>query len=68
MDIKTYRVKSYNSKKTTVVCVDGIPVVAVRGKKELSKVISYLSGYDIDISEGSVKRELDKCLGKVKDK
>ena len=66
MNIQTYRVKQYNSKPTTIICVDGEPIVSVRGKKEISKIVSYLSGYDVVISDGFVKRALDKCLEKKK--
>lgn len=62
MNIQTYRVKQYNSKNTTVICVDGIPIVSARGKKQISLIISYLSGYDVKINDGYIKRTLDKYL------
>lgn len=64
--ITTKRVKQYNSTRKTVVMVDGEPVCIVSGcGKTVSNVIAYLSGYDVPIKDGTLKRELDKYRGKV---
>lgn len=60
MKITQTRVKQYNSTYKTVVTVDGIPVCITRSNKRASDIISYLSGYDVEINDGKLKKQLDK--------
>lgn len=60
MDIKTYRVKQYNLKPVTVVMVDGVPICTVRGKRSLSNILAYLQGYDVEISDGKIRKRLEE--------
>ena len=64
MNITTYRIKQYNSTYKTVVCVDGVPVCLTRSNSRASNIISYLSGYDVEINDGAIKKKLDKLLYK----
>lgn len=64
MNIQTYRVKQYNSKPTNVICIDGKPIVSVRGKEMTGKILAYLSGYDVELIDKAVKRILDKVKEK----
>lgn len=66
MKIETYRVKQYNSTYKTVVMVDGIPVCIVRGQNTLSKIISFLSGYNVKINDGKIEKILKKTIERGK--
>ena len=60
MNIMQTRVKQYNSTYKTVISVDGIPVCITRSNKRASDIVSYLSGYDVEINDGKLKKQLDK--------
>lgn len=60
MDIKVIKVKQYNSTYKNILMVDGIPICIVAGDKKTSECIQYLSGYNIDINDGKIKKILDK--------
>lgn len=60
MNIKTYKIKQYNSTYKHILVVDGEPVCAAQGGKQISKCIQYLSGYNVNISDGRIKKILDK--------
>lgn len=60
MNITQTRVKQYNSTYKTVISVDGIPVCITRSNKRASDIMSYLSGYEVEISDGKLKKNLDK--------
>ena len=64
MEIKTYKVKQYNSTTKTVVVVDNTPICICGSGKTLSNVLSYLQGYSKDITDGKIKKLLDKELNK----
>ena len=64
MKITQTRVKQYNSTYKTVISVDGIPVCIKRSNKRASDIVSYLSGYEAEINDGKLKKQLDK----IKDK
>ena len=63
MKITQTRVKQYNSTKT-VIAVDGVPVCITRSNKRASDIVSYLSGYDVEINDGKLKKQLDKIREK----
>lgn len=60
MEITQTRVKQYNSTYKTVVSVDGTPVCITRSNKRASDIVSYLSGYEIEINDEKLKKQLDK--------
>lgn len=60
MKITQTRVKQYNSTYKTVVSVDGVPVCITRSNKRASDIMSYLSGYEVEINDGKLKKQLDK--------
>lgn len=60
MKITQTRVKQYNSTYKTVISVDGVPVCVTRSNKRASSIISYLSGYDVEINDGKLKKQLNK--------
>lgn len=60
MKITQTRVKQCNSTYKTVISVDGIPVCITRSNKIASDIVSYLSGYDVEINDGKLKKQLDK--------
>jgi len=69
MIITTHRVKQYNSTCKTVVCVDNKPICIVSGNgKTLSNIISYIQGYDVRISDGRIKKIIDKYKAESEDK
>ena len=57
------RVKQYNSTYKTVVCADGVPVCITASSKRASDIAAYLEGYDVEIADGKIKRQLDKMRG-----
>lgn len=59
MEIKTYKVKQYNSTTKTVITVDGIPICICGNGKTLSNIMSYLQGYSNDIKDGKIRKILD---------
>lgn len=62
MNITTYRIKQYNSTFKTVISVNDKPICIVAGVgKTVSNIIAYLNGYDIDITDGRIKKILDVC-------
>lgn len=60
MNITQTRVKQYNSTYKTVISVDGVPVCITRSNKRASDIMSYLSGYEVKINDGKLKKQLDK--------
>lgn len=69
MNITTYRIKQYNSTYKTVICIDDKPVCIVKGVgKTVSNIIAYLNGYDDTISDGRIKKLLDKYRAEGSDK
>ncbi|WP_288681576.1 hypothetical protein [uncultured Eubacterium sp.] len=64
MEIKQTRVKQYNSTYKTVISVDGKPVCITQSNKRASEIVSYLSGYDVKISDGKLKKQLNKIMEK----
>ena len=60
MKITQTRVKQYNSTYKTVISVDEIPVCITRSNKRVSDIVSYLSGYEVEINDGKLKKQLDK--------
>ena len=60
MNITQTRVKQYNSTYKTVISVDGVPVCITRSNKRASDIMSYISGYEVEINDGKLKKQLDK--------
>lgn len=50
------------SKKINVICVDGVPICTVRGKKSTSEVIAKLSGCENSISDGRINKVVEELL------
>lgn len=65
MNIKTYKIKQYNSTYKHILVIDGEPVCAAQSGKQMSKCIQYLSGYNVNIGDGRIKKILDKHRGTV---
>ena len=64
MEIKVSRIKQYNSTHKNVIMVDGEPICIVAGQKTTSNCVAYLQGYDVEINDGAIKKQLDKVRGK----
>lgn len=60
MKVTTYRVPQLMSKRITVICVDGIPICTVRGKKSCSDIIAKLQGYEITIIDGRIDKLIEQ--------
>lgn len=56
MNIEVFKVPQFSGKKLNVICVDGIPICTVRGKKNTSNIIAKLSGYDIEVNDGRIDK------------
>lgn len=63
MVITRTKVKQYNSTRKIVVCVDGVPVCITTSSKRAADIAAYLEGYDVEIADGKIKRQLDKVRG-----
>lgn len=63
MIITQTKVKQYNSTRKIVVCVDGVPVCITTSSKRAADITAYLEGYDVEIADGKIKRQLDKVRG-----
>lgn len=59
-ELKVYKVPQFMSKSVNVICVDGIPVCTARGKKTTSDIITRLSGYDVAITDGRIRKIADQ--------
>ena len=44
-------------------CVDGVPVCITTSSKRAADIAAYLEGYDVEIADGKIKRQLDKVRG-----
>lgn len=60
MKVTTYRVPQLMSKMITVVCVDGIPICTVRGKKACADIVAKLQGYDVKVIDGRIDRLIEQ--------
>ncbi len=60
MKINVVKVKQYNSTYKHIVMIDGVPVCITEGGKRTSECIQYLNRYNADISDGKIKKILDK--------
>lgn len=60
MKVTTYRVPQLMSKMITVVCVDGIPICTVRGKKSCADIVAKLQGYDVKVIDGRIDRLIEQ--------
>ena len=60
MDIKTVKVKQYNSTWKHILMIDNNPVCIFNSENRIAEALQYLNGYDSDINDGYVKKELDK--------
>lgn len=58
MEIKVEKVKQYNSTYKHVVMVNGKPVCITDSSKRASLIVAYLTGYAVDINDGSVEKVL----------
>ena len=45
-------------------CVDGVPVCITTSSKRAADVAAYLEGYDVEIADEKIKRQLDKVKSK----
>lgn len=68
MQIKLYSVRHFFSKSRKVICVNGIPIAICRGKRTAMDIVAYLEGYQVDIKDGKLKKDLDKAINLFKSK
>ena len=60
MQVTTHRVKQYNSTYKSVVCVDSKPFCITQSKRRAELIKAYLSGYEVEIKDESIKKMCDK--------
>lgn len=53
------------SKMITVVCVDGIPICTVRGKKSCADIVAKLQGYDVKVIDGRIDKLIEQMRKEV---
>lgn len=62
INITVFRIPLLMAKRITVICVNGIPICAARGKRGTSEIITKLSRYDCEIKDGRINRLIEKIL------
>lgn len=62
MKIEIFRVRQYSSKKVSVICVDGKPFCTARGNNTITKIIGRLNGYNTDLTDKALERDIDNYL------
>ena len=62
LQIKVYKVPQFMSKNINVITVNNIPICTVRGKKNLSKIMSKLNGYDVTIEDGRINKIVNTLI------
>lgn len=65
-EIKVYSIPLLMAKRIKVICVNGVPFCAVRGKKATSDIIAKLSGYDVTICDGRIEKLAEKLTEQLK--
>ena len=53
-------IASLSSNLPTLIAVDGVPTCITRSNKRASDIVSYLSGYEVEINDRKLKKQLDK--------
>lgn len=60
MKVTTEKVKQYNSTYKVLLFLDGKCICILSSSARASECIQYLYGYDADITDGKIKKILDK--------
>ena len=60
MNIKVLRAKQYNSTYKYILLINGEAVVIAKSETTVNKCIAYLSDNSVELSDGKVKKQLDK--------
>lgn len=62
MNIEFVAIKEYNGEHKQVLMVNDKPVCITKGIKRASMLSAYLQGYNVSISDGQIKKTLDKVI------
>lgn len=60
MDIKTIKVKQYNSTYKYILMIDGEPACIADGSARINECMQYVYGCNADINDGKIRKILDK--------
>lgn len=60
MDVKTMKIKQYNSTWKHLLIIDGEPVCIFESANRIAEALQYINGYDSAINDGHIKKILDK--------
>lgn len=66
MKVRVVRVKQYNSTYKHILMVNDEPICVTESANRASDLIAYLGGADVKVSDGKIRRELDKAREKMK--
>lgn len=66
MKVKVVKVKQYNSTYKHILVVDDKPICVTESANRASDLIAYLGGADVKVSDGKIRRELDKVKERMK--
>lgn len=66
MKVKVVKVKQYNSTYKHILVVDDEPICVTESANRASDLIAYLGGADVKVSDGKIRRELDKVKERMK--
>lgn len=53
-------VKQYNSTYKHILFINGEPIAITESRERMSKLLSYVQGYDIVVNDFKIKKVLDK--------
>ena len=64
MEIKTKKLKQYNSTYKYLLLVDNEPICLFKSQNQINEALQYLHGNNAKISDGTIRKVLDKVKEK----
>ena len=64
MQVKTKKLKQYNSTYKYLLLVDNEPICLFKSQNQINEALQYLHGCPAKISDGKIKKVLDKVKEK----
>lgn len=62
MKIKSYKIPQYMQNGIYVVCVDDVPLCAVRSKKSAELIEAKLNGQDVEVLDKRIAERIDHII------
>ena len=61
-NVRVVKSKLFNSTNKYVIVLDNEIVCLTSGIKRAHKILAYMQGYDTEMTDGKIKKEIDKAL------